>query len=86
MNKVKPPRKWKFINIELEIDGSIVEQVVAAHYTFDSMYKSLRRKGQNQRLPWAIFISRSTYKNHWVKNPDYYNRDRYGRFIKTKTL
>jgi len=86
MSKVKPPHKWKFINIDLEIDETVVKQAVSAHCTFNSTYKALLREAQNQRLPWAIFISRSTYKNHWVKNPDYYDRDRYGRFIKTKTL
>lgn len=80
---VKPPSRWKFICIELEIDGRVIESVTASKYTFDSLYISLLRDGQTQRLPWAIFISMSSYQKHReVDVNDRYHRDKKGRFAK----
>lgn len=81
---VKPPSKWKFICIELEIDGKVVESVTAAKCTFEIMYKALLRDGQNQRLPWALFISKSIYQKHREVNiEDRYHRDKNGKFAKS---
>jgi len=82
---VKPPTKWKYITIELEIDGVIVSYKVASHVTFDKMYQNILYEGQTQRLPWAIFILRSYYRKPRIINSGFWqDRDRNGRFMKVK--
>lgn len=82
---IKPPLKWAYTLIELEIDGKVIDNRIAPLAHFDRMYNDLLRQGQTQRLPWAIFISKSNYQkprkyynNYWQK------RDNKGRFLKTQ--
>lgn len=80
---VKPPNKWKHIDVVLEIDGKVIDTKVTSHVTFKSIYTRLLREGQTQRLPWALFISRSNYKKPRVINSGWgQDRDRNGKFTK----
>lgn len=81
---VKPPKKWAYIIIELEIDSVVVESKVATQVTFEKTYNNLLYEGQTQRLPWAIFISLFYYKKPTVI--DYRDRDKNGRYIKTQPI
>lgn len=81
---VKPPKKWTYILIELEIDGVVVESKVATQVTFEKTYKNILYEGQTQRLPWAIFISQFYYKNPTAI--DYRERDKNGRYLKTQNI
>lgn len=74
-----PPKKWKFILIELEIDEVAVASSIASHLTFNHIYDSLLYEGQTQRLPWAIFISRSSYKDSRKISGDFFDHDENGR-------
>lgn len=80
-----PPKKWAYVDIVLEIDGREVSKQIASHVTFQDIYKRTLYEGQTQRLPWAIFISKSTYIKPKVNSGFWQDRDRRGRFIKTKT-
>lgn len=87
MKPVKAPRKWKFILIELEIDGKVVSNVIATQYKFQSAYNPILREGQTQRLPWAIYISKTTYyKAIESKSEFFQDRGKNGRFIKIKPI
>lgn len=84
---VAPPRKWLYIDVVLEIDGKEITRQIASRVTFQDIYKRVLYESQTQRLPWAIFISKSTYERHIVINSGLLKeRDRYGRFIKTKSI
>lgn len=82
---VKPPRKWEYIKIELEIDGKVIDVRIASQSTFDRMYHDLLRQGQTQRLPWDTFISKANYiKPRKYLNNSWQKRDAFGKFIKTQ--
>jgi hypothetical protein len=84
---VTPPKKWLYIDIVLEIDGVEVNKRIASQVTFQDVYKRILYEGQTQRLPWAIFISKSSYIKPRIINSGFcQDRDRYGRFIKTNAL
>lgn len=81
---IRPPNKWNYISIDLEIDGIVVDTRITSQFTFEKTYNRLLREGQTQMLPWSIFISR-----HYFKKPtviDYRDRDSKGRFIKTQPI
>lgn len=74
-----------YIDVVLEIDGKEITKQIASHTTFQDIFKRLQREGQTQRLPWAIFISKSNYLKPRVINSGFWqDRDRNGRFIKTQ--
>lgn len=84
---VRPPKKWEYTDVVLEIDGVEVTKQIASKVTFKDIYKRILYEGQMQRLPWAIFISRSNYRKPRVINSGInQDRDRNGRFIKTKPI
>lgn len=84
---IKPPRKWTYIFIELEIDGVVIESNTATQVTFEKIYNKLLYEGQTQRLPWAIFISKSYYRKPRIINSGInQDRDSNGIFIKPQTL
>lgn len=84
---VTPPRKWQYIDIVLEIDGKEITKQIASHVTFQDIYKRILYEGQTQRLPWAIFISKSDYRKPRIINSGFWqDRDRHGKFIKQETL
>jgi hypothetical protein len=80
---VKPPKKWQYILIECEIDGVIVDSIVATQFTFDKNYSILLREAQTQTLPGGIFILRFYYQMPVAAHSTIYrDRDKNGRFIK----
>lgn len=82
---VKPPKSWIYIEIQLEIDGVVVESKVATQFTFDKIYAPILYEGQTQQLPWAIFILKFYYQRPKVIGA-WRDRDRSGKFIKSKPL
>ena len=81
---VVPPKKWLYIDIVLEIDGKETSKQIASQKTFQDIYKRILYEGQTQRLPWAIFISKSYYIKPRIINSGFWqDRDTNGRFIKT---
>lgn len=80
---VTPPKKWIYIEVVLEIDEKEVTKQIASQKSFQDILKRLQREGQTQRLPWAIFISKSNYIKPRVINSGFWqDRDRNGRFVK----
>lgn len=82
-----PPRTWEYILIELEIDEKVVDSRIASQGTYKKFISYLIEEGQTQRLPWAVIISQSKHRkpkpqldNTWQE------RDKLGRFIKTKPI
>lgn len=83
---IKPPKKWVYIEIELEIDGVVVDSKVSTQFTFDKNYNRLLREAQTQTLPWSIFILRFYYRQPTpARFISYRDRDKNGRFIKNDT-
>jgi hypothetical protein len=83
----KPPKKWQYILIELEIDERVIDTRIASQSTFDYMYNYLLRSGQTQSLPWTLFISKYNHVKPRVINSGIcQDRDRHGRFIKIETI
>lgn len=81
---VTPPKKWIYIEVVLEIDEKEVTKQIASHTTFQDIFKRLQREGQTQRLPWAIFISKSNYlKPRVIPDVRWQKRDSNGKFLKT---
>jgi len=82
-----PPKKWLYIDVVLEIDEKVVSKQIASHMTFQDIYNRILREGQTQRLPWAIFISKSNYKKPGIINSGFWqDRDKDGKFIKIKPI
>jgi len=82
---VKPPKKWIYIEIQLEIDGCVVESKVATQTTFDKIYASVLYEAQTQRLPWVIYLLKFYYQRPKTITI-WRDRDNSGRFIKTKLI